>query len=627
MRKSAILICLVLMAGVLRAQDPPAEDQAKAARETQAWTLLDQVITDSQGMRLPENRIHVIVEAGGMLWERDEVRARALFSETAAAVRDMFNNLDPKDQDYGSDYQTALNTRREFLLALSELDPKLAYELMLATRPSEQVQEARPGRGGPGGRFGSEAELEMRLLSEVADSDPLTALRNAQDMLNKGQFPNSLVRTLSKMRAGNPQAADKLSESIVEKLTPETILSKIDAGNLALSLLRPGPVPADAKEKKSSQIEQVLNESAFRSLLQNVVTVSLSYQPSASTGGRGGNRRGGFPVPGNAQTGQDMTQINARRIYANLSTLLPQIEKYLPNKAAQVKQKIAQNGDTNQMLQRQMMAELGTLMREGTVETILQAARNAPPELQSRYYQQAAIKAVNDDNTAVAEQIAGQFLNEQQRGQVTQAIERQRARQVALAGNLDQLRQNLGKMRSDEERVSMLARLASDAWKQKNEKLATELIGEARSMVSGRAKNYRRMEAQLMVARVAVEVDPAAASELISTCISQLNDLIPAASTLSGFDVRIFRDDELPLEGNSSLHRMISTVGEALGMLAQNDFERARTASDQFQQTESRTIARLAVISGALGKQSNRNANFGFNAGGNFGPRGNARRP
>lgn len=618
-------MCLILMAGLLHAQEPPAEDQAKAARETQAWTLLDQVITDSQGMRLPENRIHVIVEAGGMLWKRDEVRARALFSETAAAVRDMFNNLDPKDQDYGSDYQTALNTRRDFLLALSELDPKLAYELMLATRPSEQVQEARPGRSGP--RFGSESELEMRLLSEVADSDPLTALRNAQDMLNKGQFPNSLVRTLGKMRAGNPQAADKLSESIVEKLTPETLLGKTDAASLALSLLRPGPVPADQKESKSSQVEQVLNESAFRSLLQNVVTASLSYQPSANTGGRGGSRRGNFAGQGPFPAGLDTTQLNARRIYSSLATLLPQVEKYLPNKAAQVKQKIAQNGDANQMLQRQMMAELGTLMREGTVETILQAARNAPPELQPRYYQQAALKAINEDNTAVAEQIAGQFLNEQQKGQITQAIERQRARQVALAGNLDQLRQNLGKMRSDDERVSMLARLASDAWRQKNEKLATELIGEARSMVSGRAKNYRRMEAQLMVARVAVEVDPAAASEIISTCIAQLNDLIPAASTLSGFDVRIFRDDELPLEGNSSLHRMISTVGEALGMLAQTDFERARTASDQFQQTESRTIARLAVISGALGKQPNRNANFGFNAGGNFGPRGNARRP
>lgn len=633
----AAILFLGFLAPVCMAQEaaPSAEELAKEqeAREAMAYTLLDQVISDAQSLSLPENRITAVTRAGGLLWKRDEVRARALFNETAAAVRDLFNSLDPRDQEYNNEYRSALNSRRDFLIVVSELDPKLAYDLMLATRPSEPAQTEQQGRFR--GRFepNSESELEMRLLAEVGASDPALALKSAQEMLGKGQFPNSLLRTLETIRRGDPRMAEKLSDSLIEKLTSETMLKGTDATNLALSMLRPGPIPPETKNQKSQPSTQengavqYLSESAYQKLLQNAVTAGLGYQAQNNSRGAN-NRRTGQRGPGGFQpavpTEQDLAQANARRLYTSLSSLMPQIEKHLPNKAPLVKQKIAQSGDANQLQQRQMLAELNRMAREGTVDSILQAAGSAPPELQPRFYQQAAIKALNDGNPEMAEQIAGRFLSEPLRNQLNQAIERQKARKVALAGNLDQMRQSLQKLRSDEERVDMLTRLAVDASSRKDEKLAIELMSEARSLINKPVQNYRQMDARLKVARAYAVIDPAAGFEIIESGIARLNDLLPAAAALSGFEVRIFKQGELPLAGNSNLHRMINAFADELEALARQDFERARQASDMFQQTEPRIIARLSVIRGALGQQSGR----ALAAGGpsrNAGPRG--RRP
>ena len=55
----------------------------------------------------------------------------------------------------------------------------------------------------------------------------------------------------------------------------------------------------------------------------------------------------------------------------------------------------------------------------------------------------------------------------------------------------------------------------------------------------------------------------------------QLNELLSAAALLSGFEVDIFKDGELPLKRGSTLSSVITRYGEELGTLAKSDFERA----------------------------------------------------
>jgi hypothetical protein len=167
---------------------------------------------------------------------------------------------------------------------------------------------------------------------------------------------------------------------------------------------------------------------------------------------------------------------------------------------------------------------------------------------------------------------------------------------------LDELRQTLGSLRSDEERVDLLIQLATSS-KQKDPKLAVQLLDQAKQLTSRRAVNYQQFEQQLRVAEAFRELEPGRSFEVLEPGIVQLNDLLSAAATLSGFEVNVFRDGELPLEARSNLGSLVTRYGQALGTLAKIDFERAQALANRFQLTEPRILARLSIVQSLLGAQ------------------------
>src|SRR5688572_23771457 len=70
------------------AQQPTAEEleKEKAEREKNAYRLLEQVIDEAQSLRLAENRVRIQINAGDMLWENNQTRARSLFSMAAEGI-------------------------------------------------------------------------------------------------------------------------------------------------------------------------------------------------------------------------------------------------------------------------------------------------------------------------------------------------------------------------------------------------------------------------------------------------------------------------------------------------------------------------------------------------------------
>src|ERR1700687_2224241 len=60
--------------------DPQQQQEEKLKLESKAAALLEQVITEAQGLKLPENRIRVQIAAGDLLWDKSAPRARGLFA-------------------------------------------------------------------------------------------------------------------------------------------------------------------------------------------------------------------------------------------------------------------------------------------------------------------------------------------------------------------------------------------------------------------------------------------------------------------------------------------------------------------------------------------------------------------
>ena len=79
---AAFLIAFAVVLGVApvcQAQDPSStqqstdhQDKEKLTPEKKAFLLLDLIISEAGGLKLPENRIYIQISAGDLMWDRDE---------------------------------------------------------------------------------------------------------------------------------------------------------------------------------------------------------------------------------------------------------------------------------------------------------------------------------------------------------------------------------------------------------------------------------------------------------------------------------------------------------------------------------------------------------------------------
>src|SRR5438045_1422335 len=84
-----VFVFCLLLPTTLFAQGSPTTDkpkpgqssEEKAALEKQGMDLDEELVAETHGLRLPENRAHIQATIAELLWSRDEKRARALFAD------------------------------------------------------------------------------------------------------------------------------------------------------------------------------------------------------------------------------------------------------------------------------------------------------------------------------------------------------------------------------------------------------------------------------------------------------------------------------------------------------------------------------------------------------------------
>src|SRR5882762_1193912 len=114
-------------------------------------------------------------------------------------------------------------------------------------------------------------------------------------------------------------------------------------------------------------------------------------------------------------------QNNARSLLFSLQGMLPQIDQYMPERAQSVRQKLTELGvNTNTM---QTFGNQMRTMQQGSSDSLVTAASTAPPQIQSRIYQQAAQKAIDEGNTDKALDIANSHLDEACKTAIMQAVD------------------------------------------------------------------------------------------------------------------------------------------------------------------------------------------------------------
>lgn len=629
-----VVPALLLTAIVTNAQDATATPDAakaqedKAKLEAKAATMLDQVVGEAQTLKLPENRIRVQIIAGDLMWDRSAARARTFFNDAGGALSQLM--ADASDRD---DYQTVTRLRQELVLAAGRHDADLGYQLLRQTQPPANVNANANRRrgGGPGMVPDATDTLEQNLLAVIANTDPKFAYQKASEALDKGEYPSSIARVLQQLQSKDQDAFQKLTDKTLSRLTSDNLLSSPQASNVAMGLLRPGPQVATTTTSTATATTTasnnnnartpVLSQSAYHDLLDHVVTAALTATPRTTANGGGVGQRRAVARTGimigagpdstapivfsddsdNSQQQADPAQVqqnNARNLLRNLQGMLSQVDQVLPERSQAVRQKLTDMGMQNPMAD--FANQMRNVMQQGDSESLAAAASNAPGPLQAALYRQAAEKAISEGNIDRAQQIANDHLDENARTSVTQAIDFKKLTMNLTTDKLAEIREKLAALPSDADRIKYLADLAAAAQKD-NPKLSLKFAEDARALVAKRATNYRDMENQLRVAELFATIDPKRSFDVLEPGISQLNELLGAAQVLNGFEVEVYRDGELPLQGGSELGGMISRYGQELASLAKLDFERAQLTAERFQFAEPRLMAKLAIVQGAFG--------------------------
>lgn len=598
-------------------QQPTAEEQEKekAEREKNAYRLLDQLIDESQSLRLTENRVRVQITAADMLWSKNQGRARSLFQMAGEGVAELGRNTQSTGNRRNEQNQErrAFQMRQELVLAAARHDAQLAYQLLASTKPPAQVVQTtgadqRPQRP----QANSEENLEQLLIGRISALDPKLAAQNAEQMMEKGQFPRSVTEVINQLHKQDPEAAAKLADRTVKRIQGANILTNTEATALAQSLLaggvRPPANPSATEGTTAAPVggrPAVLEQAAYVDLLSAVIDAALKATPNnqrTPTLTRGRATPGG-PVTG-SRPPQPVTppenqneQNNARRLLGSLQQSLANIDQYLPAKAAPVRQKLSEMGiaSTGTQPGSFLFGPNNTM----TADSLMQAATTAPAQMQPRLYQQAAFRALEEGNVDRARQIATNNLPANMRDSLMRYID---YREIASKGDtarFDELRQTVARLQTDNEKINLLVQLANDAQKN-NPKMAIQLLEEARQITNRRATSYEHFEQQFRVARAFAGIDAARSFEVLDPGINQLNELLAAAAVLNGFEISVFRDGEMSMQGGTGLASMVQRIGQELAILARTDFERAETLSGRFQMTEPRIMTKLAIVQGLL---------------------------
>ena len=618
--------------------DPQQQQEEKAKLEKKALALLEQVVTDSQGLKLPENKLRVQIAAADMLWDKNAARARGLLTDAGAMLGQMMVEVNRSDRE---DMMAINQLRQELVLTAGRHDADLGYQLLHSTQPppQQQTQQALtlgPGRGNrpqvffdqPGGN-----NLEQQLLATVATTDPKYAYQKATESLDKNEFPPSLNRILTQLQTKDQELFKKLSDKTLNCLASDSLLGSGQATSVAMSLLMPGPVPANTSTATSSAAaapqptpaanqnarQPVLSESSYHDLLDSAITAALSVTSTGPInnlrGGPGGGGGGAVRVqrgPGQqAAQPPDEAQIrqnNARSLLFSLQGMLPLIDQYLPERAQSVRQKLTDLGINSNNNQGPMNAMRAMMNQGGSSDSLVTAASQAPPQIQSRLYQTAAQRAIDEGNIDKAVDIANNHLDENGRNAIMQAVDFKKLTTTASPEKLNEIKQKLAALPSDNDRIKYLIDLAK-ATQKDNQKLAIRFMDDARNLVSKRATDFDDFGNQIKVADAYAAIDPKKSFEILDAGIAHLNELLQAATVLNGFEVDIFKDGEMSMRTNDDLVGMVNRFGLELATLAKVDFEGARGTADKFQLLEPRMNARLLMVQGILGTRPLDNAN------------------
>ncbi len=549
-------------------------------RAKKASALLDEMIIEAQALKSLENKIYVQTTAAELLWKKDEKRARTLLQEATSSFVQLIKLLDSEEQSSGYQLQFIMQLRQEMLAIVARLDAHLAREFLRATRfPKTQIYPPQ---------YDPEVQIELSLANQIAQNNPKEALQISRENLEKG-LTGELTFTLNLLQSSDPKSAAELAGEILKKLRTENLLTNPFALNAATSLFNQASQNQsnenEPQAKPVSPSPKLLDDAALRELAELLTAAALT-------------------------TSKDLAQQNrAQNVLTNLQEILPQLEKYAPNKAATLK---ARTKDLHKDpdLQDTIYEEFNKRMQSGSVESLLEICKNAPEELRGEFYVQVAAKANGEGKAELATQIINEHLTDPgQRKHLLDNFEQQNIYHAIETGKFDEANLALNRSKNNDQRTDAKIQLAMAIAAKGDKKKALLLLDEANRLINAMPEGQNQFYRLMNLAKIYAALDLSRSFEIVEPLVNRLNELITASAVLSGFQgENSFQAGEMRFQGGGFSYSLLTQYADALSSLANFNFEKTKAVADRFDRSEVRILIKLRLLQ-AVNSEHNANGN------------------
>ena len=544
-----------------------AQETENTEKQKRLLKLAEEILADAQNLQLPENRAVVYAQIGTQLWQTDKKRGEQLFQ---AAVGELINaqNQAANESDENYTRQNLLygqSPRLNILNAIANRDAELALKLQLKSRPpllAEMVamySAVKSKKKAVSNQHYAvqELNLESQLRIKAAEQNPERAIELFRESLKSGVSYNS-INFLQNLYTKSPDAANKLLEEVFEKLLSMKLVENNNYGNNDFyTMLNFLTAFGNANAANADGLK--ISDGQLRNLADKISAYWMNLKNSSTFN-------------------SDAAKI---------------IEKFFPNRAAQIdKKNSAQNNNNeeynryNELIQRNLTGE----------ELLAQADKFS--NYKSSIYTQAAQKLAQAGNLPQAENILNANFSDQEAKMYLSGVYQNLAQKEMSEGNFDAAENLINQIAQKQNRIPALTSLAQSIYNknaEENKSQAAAVLDRADSLIENPPSTLSDISLKSYIASAYINIEPEKSFRIIELLIPLLNEYTRAQAVVSKFQNNGgTRNGEQLLE---SAQNNGFNLGYIFQQLQSKDFDRTMQMINSFEQFEMRIAYKLQMLS------------------------------
>ena len=548
MKRSLRYLLLLLLAVALMPatgfSQQLSDKQADEALRQKAYKLLDSLAEQIAYLQSGENRARMGSNIAMSLWPRNEARAREMFATVAKEIK---TGLDDKDLYHYAAKPHFIKLREDTALRIGMFDPGAALQFLEETRSNEVYI-----------RDEAQNKLNVQLATLFAGTNPDLSVKLGRESLKQGVSNDQLALIYELTKKSRVHASALLAEMV--KVAPyQDIRHGMDREQFYIALARLlGP--------------SLEGDPAFRDLMNYLTGVVLE----AGCGNKKYVDKDGFCY--------------------RMGLVVPFMEKVDAKRVAPLKHLARRGGFPYEWSPE--LTQYADVYQNGSLDDLFAMLPKFP---EFRDFGQGIVirKVMESGDFERARKLANEFTWKGASDRQLILKEIDDAQRIVNEDTSAEIFEKAPVWRGESETFHYLFRTANEIGT-KNRQTTVRLLDRASEYLDKVPPEKWQMQWQIGIAVSYCQVKSDRCFTMMDPIVRKMNELVSAATKLSGFDNSYLADGEWNMTAEGG-------VGSLLTMLAQNavyfalcDLDRAMALSTQFERREIRMMAQLKLAQGVL---------------------------